>query len=170
MNLTLIESPSHPQCDLSTPLPALPDPLPPSVVEAMQLFTEFMLPFCSHMTAPRVVSLFERYLTAPDALAPDQQAVVLMCLALGYVRLQGFEPGPVPTKPAPPGTGGPASAQSGPGRALFVNDSERLDVPFFRQAVDILEKWGGVSFTSLRELHVGTGAGGISDADADPFC
>lgn len=111
----------------------------------MGLFTEFMLPFCSHMTAPRVVALFERYLTAPTSLTPDQQALVLMCLALGFVRLQGFEPSQAPAH-------NPSETPSAPGRAISVPDNERLDVPFFRQSVHILETWGGASFTSLRKF------------------
>lgn len=130
----------------------MPDPLPPSVAEAMGLFTEYMLPFCSHLTAPRVLSLFERYLAAPNSLTPDQQALVLMCIGLGYVRLQGFEQGPGPLgSMSPTRTGNSGTKLPPPGRAVFVDDADRLDVPFFRHSLHILEKWGGASFTSLRK-------------------
>lgn len=132
--------PSHPGCDLDTPLPPMLDPLPPNSAEAMQQFTEFILPFCSHLTAPRIMSLWDRFMTAQNTLTPDQLALMLISLALGYLRLQGFTPG--------------GTAESGlpAGRAVPVPDEDRLDVPLFRHAVHVLEKWGSATFTSLHAL------------------
>lgn len=95
----------------------------------MQCFTDNLLPYCSFMTPPRVLALFERYVQAPSTLSPDQTALILACLALGYIRLQGFQPDRL---------------------AQYVPIHERMDVPYFRSAVETLETWGGSSFTSLR--------------------
>jgi hypothetical protein len=130
VSLALEEAPTHPDCNLLTPLPDLPNPLPPSAAKAMQTFCDHMLPFCSYMTAPRVLSLFERYLSAPHTLSPDQTALIYSCLALGYNRLRTF---------------------GDQRHARDVPDIERTDVPYFRHAVSVLDKWGSASFTSLRE-------------------
>ncbi|KLT42468.1 hypothetical protein CC85DRAFT_292105 [Cutaneotrichosporon oleaginosum] len=131
VSLALEEAPTHPDCNLLTPLPELPEPLPPSAAKAMQTFCDHMLPFCSYMTAPRVLSLFERYLSAPHTLSPDQTALMYSCLALGYNRLRTF----------------------GDSRqARDVPDNERTDVPYFRHAIHVLDKWGSASFTSLHTL------------------
>ncbi|BEJ13130.1 hypothetical protein CspHIS471_0303040 [Cutaneotrichosporon sp. HIS471] len=53
------------------------------------------------------------------------------CLALGYVRLRSF-----PDKR----------------HAREVPDNDRTDVPYFRHAVHLLDKWGNASFTSLHTL------------------
>lgn len=82
------------------------------------------------MTPHRVVSLYERYVSSLSTLSPDQVALTLSCLAVGYVRLQGFAEDSVP---------------------VFVKEEDRMDVPYFRHAIDVLEKWGSASFTSLRE-------------------
>lgn len=96
----------------------------------MQTFCDHMLPFCSYMTSPRVLALFERYLSAPQTLSPDQTALMYSCLALGYIRLQAF---------------------GNDRHAREVADRDRMDVPYFRHAVHMLDKWGSASFTSLRE-------------------
>ncbi|GMK56148.1 hypothetical protein CspeluHIS016_0212040 [Cutaneotrichosporon spelunceum] len=131
ISLAIEERPTHPLCDLSMPLPPLPPPPSPSASDAMQMFIVHFLPFCSYMTPPRVASLYERYVSSPSTLSPDQFALTLSCLALGFVRLQGF----------------------GEDRlALVVREEDRMDVPYFRHAIDILENWGSASFTSLHAL------------------
>lgn len=99
----------------------------------MQTFCDHMLPFCSYMTAPRVMNLFERYLSAPQTLSPDQTALMFSCLALGYIRMQTF---------------------GNERHARVVRDEDRMDVPYFRHAVHVLDKWGSASFTSLRKPAV----------------
>lgn len=116
----------------------MPHPLPPNIADAMTQFTEFMLPFSSHLTAPRILDLFDRYVSSPSTLAPDQLSLILICIAMGYLRLQGFTPG------------GTVDSGQQAGRAIPVPDDERMDVAFFRNSVNVLEKWGSVSFTSLR--------------------
>lgn len=131
VSVALEEQPTHPDCNLLTPLPDLPDPLPATAAHAMQMFCDHMLPFCSYMTTPRVMSLFERYLSAPTTLSPDQTALMHSCIALGYLREVSF---------------------GNQRHARIVREEDRVDVPYFRHAVHVLDKWGSASFTSLREL------------------
>lgn len=134
INLKLEERPTHPLCDLKSPLPPLPNPLPHDLSEAMQVFLDDFLPYCSYMTPPRVHSLFNRYITSPETLSPDQTALICACLALGLLRLKS-----VPLR------------KGFHRHHTEVPDEERIDVVFFRHAIDILERWGTASFTSLRK-------------------
>lgn len=134
IDLKLEDKPNHPLCDLSTPLPPLPNPLPYDLSEAMQVFLDDFLPYCSYMTTPRVHSLFNRYITSPETLAPDQTALICACLALGLLRLKS-----VPLR------------KSFLRHLTEVPDEDRTDIIFFRHAIDILERWGDASFTSLRQ-------------------
>ncbi|ORY22193.1 hypothetical protein BCR39DRAFT_391227 [Naematelia encephala] len=131
IDLKVVEEHTHPLLDLSSPLPTLPS-LDSSASAAIRQFTIYCLPYCSFLTPTRISHLFDRYEAAPLSLSPDQRALVYVCLACGYIRLQYF------------GEGGRL--------AKFVPEEERLDVVWYRQAVDALDKWGSATFTSLHAL------------------
>jgi hypothetical protein len=130
IDLELVEEYTHPDLDLSGPMPDPPQ-LDPSASLAIRAFTIYALPYCSFLTSQRIVNLFDRYAASPTSLTVDQAALVSSCLACGYLRLQYF---------------------SGPSRAAnYVKDEERLDVAWYRKAVNALDEMGSATFTSLRE-------------------
>lgn len=132
MNLELNDKDTHPACDLTSRLPALPLPLSDMAGEAIRVFTGFVLPIFSYMPAASVITLFDRYATNPKDLLPEETALILACLAVGFLTLQSFTPGSA--------------------HARHVPEDERMDVPFFRQAVNTLSKSGGTNYISFREL------------------
>ena len=128
MDCTVVENDTHPDLALWKPIfsPVLDD----MSGAALQAFIDHCLVYCSFLTPARIAHLFERFSSAPSSLDPDQTALISACLAVGYCRLQYF----------PMGTS-----------AVRVSDSDRKDVAWYRQSMQILDDWGSASFNSLRE-------------------
>jgi hypothetical protein len=101
-------------------------------VDAVSAFVAHLLPYAGYFPPAKIEGLFQRWLTSPDSLTPDQATFVLACIASGYVRLQ---------------------SRDAHGHPIAVAPEDRLDVLYFRHAVRTLEAWGSASFTSLRKCE-----------------